>query len=196
MQLVLVSTLPCLFSSLSFSSPTPPNEPCRGASMVSYCCVCVCCCPRPGLMVFFESLGLMSLPIPISLNTSVLSVAWNQLCIVDHLLWALWAAGAPPQPQDECDILYRWLLNGRLKMATDLVYAEPAHLTHCMLLTLSVMSICPRVLKPNEKVSHLSFTTKPETELDTSTVETTLPIHIHHSLYSSIKRDFGSLSGS
>lgn len=91
-------------------------------------------------------------------------------------LGPLWAAGAPPQPQDECDILYRWLLNGRLKMATDLMYAEPAHLTHCMLLTLSVMSICPRVLKPNDKVSHLSFTTKPETELDTYTVETTLPM--------------------
>uniref|UniRef100_A0A3B3XU14 LRRCT domain-containing protein n=1 Tax=Poecilia mexicana TaxID=48701 RepID=A0A3B3XU14_9TELE len=56
----------------------------------------------------------------------------------------------------ECDILYlyRWLLSGRLKMATDLVCKEPVHLAHRLLLNLSVVSICPRVLKPNEK-THL-----------------------------------------
>jgi len=53
----------------------------------------------------------------------------------------------------ECDILYlyRWLLSGRLRMATDLVCSEPVHLAHRLLLNLSVMAICPRVLKPNEK---------------------------------------------
>uniref|UniRef100_A0A3B4UC72 Si:ch211-191d15.2 n=1 Tax=Seriola dumerili TaxID=41447 RepID=A0A3B4UC72_SERDU len=45
----------------------------------------------------------------------------------------------------ECDILYlyRWLLSGRLKMATDLVCTEPDHLAHRLLLNLSVMAICP-----------------------------------------------------
>lgn len=54
----------------------------------------------------------------------------------------------------ECDILYlyRWLLSGRLKMATDLVCKEPVHLAHHLLLNLSIVSICPRVLKPNEKM--------------------------------------------
>ncbi len=53
----------------------------------------------------------------------------------------------------ECDILYlyRWLLSGRLKMATDLVCTEPVHLAHRLLLNLSVMAICPRVVKPNER---------------------------------------------
>lgn len=53
----------------------------------------------------------------------------------------------------ECDILYlyRWLLSGRLKMATDLVCTEPVHLAHRLLLNLSVMAICPGVLKPSER---------------------------------------------
>ena len=53
----------------------------------------------------------------------------------------------------ECDILYlyRWLLSGRLKMASDLVCKEPVRFAHRLLLNLSVMSICPRVLKPNER---------------------------------------------
>uniref|UniRef100_A0A8C3G9E8 Si:ch211-191d15.2 n=1 Tax=Cyclopterus lumpus TaxID=8103 RepID=A0A8C3G9E8_CYCLU len=48
----------------------------------------------------------------------------------------------------ECDILYlyRWLLSGRRRMATDLVCSEPVHLAHRLLLNLSVMAICPRVL--------------------------------------------------
>ncbi|CAL8237930.1 unnamed protein product [Merluccius merluccius] len=51
----------------------------------------------------------------------------------------------------ECDILYlyRWLLSGRLKMATDLVCTEPIHLAHRLLLNLSVVAICPRILMPN-----------------------------------------------
>jgi len=55
----------------------------------------------------------------------------------------------------ECDILYlyRWLLSGRLKMATDLVCTEPLHLAHRLLLNLSVVAICPRILKPNEGTS-------------------------------------------
>lgn len=53
----------------------------------------------------------------------------------------------------ECDILYlyRWLLSGRLKMATDIVCTEPDHLAHRLLLNLSVVAICPRVLKPNDR---------------------------------------------
>ncbi|KAK5604519.1 hypothetical protein CRENBAI_015855 [Crenichthys baileyi] len=55
----------------------------------------------------------------------------------------------------ECDILYlyRWLLSGRLRMATDLVCKEPVHLAHRLLLNLSIISICPRVLKPKEKMN-------------------------------------------
>ncbi|XP_052334826.1 oligodendrocyte-myelin glycoprotein [Oncorhynchus keta] len=307
------------------------------ACLVTSPCPEGCCCPHPGLLVLCESLGLRSFPVSVPLNTSVLSVARNQLCNVDHLLrpfsslqelslshnqLAHFPRGLPPSletlqlqkncityittgalrqlgnltrldlednriraiqpgallglgrlqvltlkgnrltslplnlpaslthldlsancisaldlpslnalvnlqvlkinsnclrsvPESafdglpslhsvelannlwvcECDILYlyRWLLNGRLKMATDLVCAEPTHLAHHMLLTLSVMAICPRVLKPNEKVSHLSFTTKPERQLGTSTVKTLVPGF----LYSPIKtRDFGSISGS
>uniref|UniRef100_A0A3B5QA66 Si:ch211-191d15.2 n=1 Tax=Xiphophorus maculatus TaxID=8083 RepID=A0A3B5QA66_XIPMA len=64
----------------------------------------------------------------------------------------------------ECDILYlyRWLLSGRLKMATDLVCKEPVHLAHRLLLNLSIVSICPRVLKPNEKM-HLPVVASVET---------------------------------
>lgn len=52
----------------------------------------------------------------------------------------------------ECDImyLYRWLLMDRLRMATDLVCAAPLHLAHKLLLSLSVVAICPRILKPSE----------------------------------------------
>lgn len=303
------------------------------ACLVTSSCPEGCCCPHPGLLVLCESLGLRSLPVSVPLNTSVLSVARNQLCNVDNLLrpftslqelslshnqLAHFPRGLPPSletlqlqknrityittgalrqlgnltrldlednrirtiqpgallglgrlqvltlkgnrltslplnlpaslthldlsancisaldlpslnalvnlqvlkinsnclrsvPESafdglpslrsvelannlwvcECDILYlyRWLLSGRLKMATDLVCAEPTHLAHHMLLTLSVMAICPRVLKPNEKVSHLRFTTK----LGTFTVKTLVPGF----LYSPIKtRDFGSISGS
>ncbi|KAF5892461.1 NXPE family member 3 isoform X2, partial [Clarias magur] len=53
----------------------------------------------------------------------------------------------------ECDImyLYRWLLMDRLRMATDLVCAAPLHLAHKLLLTLSVVAICPRILKTSER---------------------------------------------
>nr|XP_023689174.1 slit homolog 2 protein-like [Paramormyrops kingsleyae] len=52
----------------------------------------------------------------------------------------------------ECNIfyLYRWLLDGRLRMATDLVCAAPVHLARRLLLTLSITTICPWVLKPND----------------------------------------------
>lgn len=58
----------------------------------------------------------------------------------------------------ECDILYlyRWLLSGRLRMATDLVCSEPVHLAHRLLLNLSVVAICPHVLKPNERTHQLT----------------------------------------
>uniref|UniRef100_A0A674BN47 Si:ch211-191d15.2 n=1 Tax=Salmo trutta TaxID=8032 RepID=A0A674BN47_SALTR len=232
------------------------------ACLVTSSCPEGCCCPHPGLLVLCESLGLRSLPVSVPLNTSVLSVARNQFCNVDHLLrpfsslqelslshnqLAHFPRGLPPSletlqlqknrityittgalrqlgnltrldlednrirtiqpgallglgrlqvltlkgnrltilplnlpaslthldlnclrsvPESafdglpslrsvelannlwvcECDILYlyRWLLSGRLKMATDLVCAEPTHLAHHMLLTLSVMAICPR----------------------------------------------------
>ncbi|KAM7416650.1 hypothetical protein PAMA_018618 [Pampus argenteus] len=83
----------------------------------------------------------------------------------------------------ECDILYlyRWLLSGRLKMATDLVCTEPVHLAQRLLLNLSVMTICPHVLKPNERTRRL----------ETSTVEPTAP-GVRSSLDK--KRDFESLS--
>lgn len=258
-----------------------------------------CCCPRPGLLVLCESLGLRSLPRSVPLSISVLSVARNQLCNVDHLLGSFsglqelslshnllprFPRGLPPSleslllqenrityitsgslrqlrnltrldlednrisviqpgallglrklqiltlkgnkltslplklppslthldlsancissldlpslstlvnllvlqinsnclrtvPENafdslprlrtvdltnnlwvcECNILYlyRWLLSGRLKMATDLVCKEPLHLAHRLLLNLSVMSICPRVLQPQETLHQL-----------------------------------------
>ncbi|KAG7489743.1 slit-like alpha-2-glycoprotein-like [Solea senegalensis] len=66
----------------------------------------------------------------------------------------------------ECDILYlyRWILNGRLKMATDLVCNEPVHLAHRLLLNLSVMTICPHVLKPNERTHQLDTVTVTPTD--------------------------------
>ncbi|KAJ8415258.1 hypothetical protein AAFF_G00422380 [Aldrovandia affinis] len=51
----------------------------------------------------------------------------------------------------ECDILYlyRWLLDGRLRLATDLVCTAPLHLAHRLLLALPVTAICPWELRPN-----------------------------------------------
>ena len=64
----------------------------------------------------------------------------------------------------ECDILYlyRWLLSSRLRMATDLVCTEPVHLAHRLLLNLSVVAICPHVLKPNERTHQLYLNSAPE----------------------------------
>ncbi len=55
----------------------------------------------------------------------------------------------------ECDILYlyRWFLTDRLRMATDLVCTAPLHLAQKLLLTLSVMAICPKLFKPVERLS-------------------------------------------
>uniref|UniRef100_A0A3B4UC17 Si:ch211-191d15.2 n=1 Tax=Seriola dumerili TaxID=41447 RepID=A0A3B4UC17_SERDU len=79
----------------------------------------------------------------------------------------------------ECDILYlyRWLLSGRLKMATDLVCTEPDHLAHRLLLNLSVMAICPRVLKPNERTHHLNLNSALERKLEMLTVQPTAQKH-------------------
>ncbi|XP_008274834.1 vasorin [Stegastes partitus] len=272
---------------------------CPLARLTSSPCPPGCCCLRPGFLVLCESLGLRSLPRSVPLTTSVLSVARNQLCNVDHLLWpfsglqelslsqnllARFPRGLPPSLESlllqenrityitsgalrqlgnltrldlednriraiqpgalrglnklqvlrlkgnkltnlpvnlppsltyldlsencisaldlpslsslvnlqvlkinsnclrsvpesafdslprlrsvdltdnlwacECDILYlyRWLLSGRLKMATDLVCTEPVHLAQRLLLNLSVMAICPRVLTPNDLYSAL-----------------------------------------
>lgn len=59
----------------------------------------------------------------------------------------------------ECEILYlyRWLLSGRVRMATDVVCTEPVHLAHRLLLNLSVVAICPRVLKTNERTHQLGL---------------------------------------
>uniref|UniRef100_A0AAY5KGS7 Si:ch211-191d15.2 n=1 Tax=Esox lucius TaxID=8010 RepID=A0AAY5KGS7_ESOLU len=269
------------------------------ACLVTSPCPQGCCCPRQGLLVLCESLGLRSLPISVPLNTSVLSVARNQLCNVDHQLrhnhLAHFPRGLPPSletlqlqenritfittgalrqlgnltrldlednriraiqpgallrlgrlkvltlkgnqltslPRNlpaslthldlsancisaldlnclrsvpetafdglprlhsvelannlwvcECDILYLywWLLSGRLKMATGLVCAEPTHLAHRMILTLSVMAICPRVLKPNEKSPFLSFATRPEMITSTCLQKVFSPLHYVHIL--------------
>lgn len=76
----------------------------------------------------------------------------------------------------ECDILYlyRWLLSGRLKMATDLVCSEPSHLAHRLLLNLSVMAICPHVLKPNEQTRQLDLNSALETPTMKPTAHSTL----------------------
>ncbi|XP_018524749.2 leucine-rich repeat transmembrane protein FLRT3 [Lates calcarifer] len=75
----------------------------------------------------------------------------------------------------ECDILYlyRWLLSDRLKMATDLVCTEPVHLAHRLLLNLSVVAICPRVLTPNEKPRKRDLNSALERKLETLTVKAT-----------------------
>ncbi|XP_029915143.1 keratocan [Myripristis murdjan] len=77
----------------------------------------------------------------------------------------------------ECDILYlyRWLLSGRLKMATDLVCTEPVHLAHRLLLNLSVMAICPHVLKPDKKINQPNLPYGLQRKLDTSTLMPTAP---------------------
>ncbi|XP_051551953.1 SLIT and NTRK-like protein 6 [Myxocyprinus asiaticus] len=61
----------------------------------------------------------------------------------------------------ECNILYlyRWLLMDRLQMATDLVCTAPLHLAQKLLLTLSVIAICPKLFKPIERMSSVNTTT-------------------------------------
>ncbi|XP_049435162.1 leucine-rich repeat and transmembrane domain-containing protein 1 [Epinephelus fuscoguttatus] len=77
----------------------------------------------------------------------------------------------------ECDILYlyRWLLSGRVRMATDLVCTEPVHLAHRLLLNLSVMAICPRVVKPNERTHPQDISSTLERKLETVTVRPMIP---------------------
>lgn len=52
-----------------------------------------------------------------------------------------------------CDILYlyRWLLTRRVRMATDIMCTEPTHLAPHMLVNLSVMELCPHVLRSHER---------------------------------------------
>uniref|UniRef100_A0A3Q3WXD6 Uncharacterized protein n=1 Tax=Mola mola TaxID=94237 RepID=A0A3Q3WXD6_MOLML len=59
---------------------------CPLAPLMTSPCPASCCCPRGGVLVLCESLGLRSLPRSVPLSTSALSVARNQLCNVDHLL--------------------------------------------------------------------------------------------------------------
>lgn len=51
-----------------------------------------------------------------------------------------------------CDMLYlrRWLLSRRGRMATEVMCSEPAHLAHHMLMNLSVMEMCPHVLRSHD----------------------------------------------
>ncbi|XP_029295999.1 vasorin [Cottoperca gobio] len=86
----------------------------------------------------------------------------------------------------ECDILYlyRWLLSGRLRMATDLVCTEPVHLAHRLLLNLSVIALCPRVLKPNERTEQLDLNSGMERRLETLTVKPTGPSSFQNKRYS------------
>ncbi|KAL2092794.1 hypothetical protein ACEWY4_012592 [Coilia grayii] len=49
-------------------------------------CPAGCCCPQHDTLVLCEFLGLRSLPHSLPLNTSVLSVAHNLICNMDHLL--------------------------------------------------------------------------------------------------------------
>uniref|UniRef100_A0AAY4CKE4 LRRCT domain-containing protein n=1 Tax=Denticeps clupeoides TaxID=299321 RepID=A0AAY4CKE4_9TELE len=272
----------------------------RGCAALSPSCPAGCCCPHPDALVFCESLGLTSLPRFIPRNTSVLSVARNLLCNMDHLLQNFsslqvlnlshnhldrFPRGLPPsleslqlqenrityittralkqlrklvqldlednriramQPRAlltlsrlerlslkgnflsslplflppslthldvlkinrnclqsvpeaafdglsrlhfvdlannlwtcECDImyLYRWLLDGRLGLAGDLVCAAPLHLAHRLLLTLSVMAICPRVLKQNEEAPPLN-STLPTSLRNSPAVETKFSVRL------------------
>ncbi|KAM3611046.1 uncharacterized protein V6R79_012804 [Siganus canaliculatus] len=281
------------------------------ASLITSPCPAGCCCPRPGLMVLCESLGLRSLPRSVPLSTSALSVAKNQLCNVDHLLrpfsglqelslshnlLARVPRGLPPSLESlllqenritfitsgalrklgnltrldlennhiravqpgafqalgklqiltlkgnkltslplnlppslshldlsancisvldlpslsalvnlqvlkinsnclrsvpesafdslprlrsvdltnnlwvcQCDILYlyRWLLSSRVRTATDLVCTEPVHLAHRLLLNLSVLAICPHVLKPDERTHQQDLGSGPESKVET-----------------------------
>ncbi|MCJ8746714.1 hypothetical protein PDJAM_G00144900 [Pangasius djambal] len=279
LPLILLLLFCCLIASLPLLFSCPPG----------------CCCPRPGVLILCESLGLHVLPRSVPLTTSALSVARNHLCNVDNVLWRYsslqelslshnrldrFPRGLPPSLESlqlqenritfitagdlrnlgnltrldlednriraiqpgallslarlrmlslkgnqltslpshlpgslthldvsancistldlpslavlvnlqvlkinsnclrsvpehafdglprlrsvelannlwvcECDImyLYRWLLMDRLRMASDLVCAAPLHLAHKLLLTLSVVAICPRILKPGER---------------------------------------------
>ncbi|XP_063050293.1 SLIT and NTRK-like protein 6 [Engraulis encrasicolus] len=56
--------------------------------VVAFLCPTGCCCPQDDTLVLCEFLGLRSLPRSLPLNTSVLSVAHNLICNMDHLLEA------------------------------------------------------------------------------------------------------------
>ncbi|XP_051513060.1 leucine-rich repeat transmembrane protein FLRT3-like [Myxocyprinus asiaticus] len=75
----------------------------------------------------------------------------------------------------ECDILYlyRWLLMDRLRMATVLVCTAPLHLAQKLLLTLSVIAICPKLLKPIERMPSVNTTTASGKVVETQVAHTT-----------------------
>ncbi|XP_031427016.1 SLIT and NTRK-like protein 6 [Clupea harengus] len=58
----------------------------RARLVIASACPIGCCCSQPGALVLCEFLGLRSLPHSVPLNTSVLSMAHNLLCNMDHLL--------------------------------------------------------------------------------------------------------------
>ncbi|KAI7813270.1 putative leucine-rich alpha-2-glycoprotein-like, partial [Triplophysa rosa] len=75
----------------------------------------------------------------------------------------------------ECDImyLYRWLLTDRIQMATDMICTAPLHLTQKLLLTLSVMAICPKLFKPVERMSSVNSTTTSGKVVESHVAQTT-----------------------
>lgn len=72
----------------------------------------------------------------------------------------------------ECDImyLYRWLLTDRIQMATDLICTAPLHLAQKLLLTLSVMAICPKLF---ERMSSVNSTTTSGKVVESHVAQTT-----------------------
>ncbi|MBN3277648.1 LRIG2 protein, partial [Polyodon spathula] len=85
----------------------------------------------------------------------------------------------------ECGImyLYRWLLNGRLEAAAELVCAAPLYFARRLLLTLSVAAICPQVLKPNDTIhQHITVLTKQSSEVKKlDKILTAYPVTSSHS---------------
>ncbi|XP_073808180.1 transmembrane protein 119 isoform X1 [Danio rerio] len=75
----------------------------------------------------------------------------------------------------ECEImyLYRWLLTDRVWMATDLVCTAPLHLAQKLLLTLSVIAICPKLFKPAERMSSANTTSESRKLVESNVEQTT-----------------------
>lgn len=104
-------------------------------------CISALDLPSLSSLVYLQSLKINS-----NCLRSVPESAFDSLARLRSLDLAnnLWAC--------RCDILYlyRWLLSGGVRMAADIVCTEPTHLAHHVLLNLTVLDICPRVLGPND----------------------------------------------
>lgn len=75
----------------------------------------------------------------------------------------------------ECDImyLYRWLLTDRIQRATDMICTAPLHLAQKLILTLSVMAICPKLFKPVERTSSVNLITTTGKVVESDVSQTT-----------------------